>query len=380
MRVALKISVLLMALALVAPLAMTPSQSVYAQAGVNLLVNPNFNAQLVPWYTKPGISGQVPGGWDVWGTGFESNYNQFQDFTRSQPGSWQLKGGSFGGSGAWTGGGLQQVNVTQGKVYRFQIYGFTFTCNNLVTSCRDEQGQPKSDTAAGSTVKVGFDPTGGTDPNAASVYWTAPQSLYDPPLRPVSIDAFASTGRLTVFFYTSVAAAPQLRETYWDDASLVELGEGEGIPANGTGGTGGSTGGDNGGSSAPPPNTVPFVTPQQAQPDGSVVHTVVEGDTFDSINVAYRYLGVTRDFLLELNGWDAPPRWILIGEKIKILPPGSVDPVTGQLLRPVGGSTAPVPTTTAPTTPPISTSPSSNPEGDSVATGGGGDFVVVKGG
>ncbi|MCB9435689.1 MAG: LysM peptidoglycan-binding domain-containing protein [Anaerolineales bacterium] len=379
MRVALKISVLLIVLALVVPLVITPSQSAQAQVGTNLLINPNFNAQLVPWYVKPGISGQVPGGWDVWGTGFESNYNQFQDFARSQPGSWQLKGGSYGGSGAWTGGGLQQVNVTQGKVYRFQIYAFTFTCNNLATSCRDENGQPKSDTSAGSTVKVGFDPTGGTDANAATVYWTSPTAMYDPPLKAISIDAYAEGARMTVFFYTSVAAAPQLRETYWDDASLAELAEGEGAPPN----SGGGTGTGDSGTTAPPPDTVPFVTPQQAQPDGSVVHTVVEGDTFDSIYVAYRFLGVTREYLYELNGWEDAPRWILIGEKIKILPPGSVDPVTGQLLRPVGGGTVPstpVATTTAPITPPVSTNPSTNPEGDGGATSGGGNFDVVKGG
>jgi hypothetical protein len=77
-----------------------------------------------------------------------------------------------------------------------------------------------------------------------------------------------------------------------------------------------------------------------------VVHVVGEGDTFLSIAVAYREVA-TRDEILAINEWEAPPGIITIGQEIKILPPGSVDPDTGRLLNQPGQQA-----TTAPTPPP----------------------------
>ncbi len=299
-------------------------QVVQAQ-GTNLLQSPQFTGG--NWYTIEGVDGQVPGGWVLWANGQKpaSDYNQFLPYTRSAPGSWEMRGGYV----AWTGGGYQQVNgVTPGVTYRFTIYAFAWTCNDIQYSCTDENGR-KSDRSFNSRIKVGIDPTGGTDPNSPNIVWSPLGESYDT-FSAFTVDAIATNTTITVFTYNTVSEPPPaLRQVFWDDASLVALGEGEGNPGNA-----GATG-DNGSDVVlnAPAQTVHFVQPQAAQPDGSVVHTVVEGDTVNSIYVAYRYLGITRESFYELNGWgDEPPSVIFVGEQIRILPPGSVDPTTGQLL------------------------------------------------
>jgi hypothetical protein len=82
------------------------------------------------------------------------------------------------------------------------------------------------------------------------------------------------------------------------------------------------------------------VSSQQARPDGSVVHLVQAGDTFLSILVAYTNLGISKESVMALNGWRFEPSYINIGDEIIILPPGSVDPSSGQVL---GGTSAAAP-------------------------------------
>lgn len=318
LRSALVAMMILMAIPVLGPAEVTPSNVAQAQ-GPNLLQNTNFSNG---FYGREGIDGQIPLNWDLWADGQPpaTDYNQFLPYARSAPGSWILKGGYV----AWTGGGFQTVTVEPGKTYRFTIYGFLWTCDDREFSCTGPDGR-SSDTSFGARAKVGIDPTGGTDGLASTVLWSTPQEAYDA-FYALTVDAVAESTQMTVFFYTTVAAAPALRETYWDDASLVALPEGEGNPLN----AGAAPEGED--PLPEPPQTVPFVSPQSAQPDGSVVHVVAEGDTFDSILVAYRYLGVTRDDLLERNGWEEPPRWIFMGDRITILPAGSVNPETGEVI------------------------------------------------
>lgn len=86
----------------------------------------------------------------------------------------------------------------------------------------------------------------------------------------------------------------------------------------------------------------PFVDPQPPRSDGSIVHIVQLGDTLDGIVFAYTRYSVTREQLLERNGWRFEPQILVVGEEIIVLPPGSVDPTTGDLI-PGGGSVAPAP-------------------------------------
>lgn len=85
---------------------------------------------------------------------------------------------------------------------------------------------------------------------------------------------------------------------------------------------------------ATPIPLAPFVNPQAARPDGSVVHVVQFGDTLDAILFGYAGIGIvlTTEDLMRFNSWEYKPQFIYVGDEIIILPAGSVDPSTGQLL------------------------------------------------
>ncbi|MBI5930897.1 MAG: LysM peptidoglycan-binding domain-containing protein [Chloroflexi bacterium] len=315
---------LLMAVMLMAYAGFAPKREAAAQ-GSNILLNPSFGET---WYGATGVDGQIPTSWNLWASGQKPATDRYVDsaFTRTPP-AWIMKGGFV----QWTAGGYQSVAVENGATYRFSIYALVYVCNDLATSCIGNGVPRTSQQAIGSKVKVGIDPTGGTDPASGNIVWSGLTSPYDK-FAEVAVEAQARAGTITVFTFNSVDSVPNLRETVWDDASLVKT-------TAATTGTPGAT------VAPPPPAGVPFVSPQAARPDGSVVHTVTEGDTFSSILVAYRSLGVTRDMILAANGWDLPPQIIVPGQEIIILPPGSVNPTTGQVISlPGGGSVAPAPT------------------------------------
>jgi hypothetical protein len=164
-------------------------------------------------------------------------------------------------------------------------------------------------------LKVGIDPTGGTDPNSANVQWSASASPYDQWAQ-MSVSATATGDAVTVFLYMSQAKGLALNNVYWDKISLVRSAS---APA-----------------ATPTPQYAPFVVPQSVRPDGSVVHVVQAGDTLSAIVYAYREYNVTAESIAALNtGLKPNTRVLQIGQEIVILPPGSVDPTTGKL-RPQG--------------------------------------------
>lgn len=339
--------VLLLAVMTVSYVGFAPKRQVAAQ-GSNILVNPSFGET---WYGASGVDGQVPTGWNIWASGQKPATDRYVDsaFTRTPP-AWITRGGFV----SWTGGGYQTVAVENGATYRFSIFAFTYVCNDLATSCIGNGVPRTSDQTIGSKVKVGIDPTGGTDATSANIVWSALSSPYDKFVE-IAVEAQARAGSITVFTFNSVDNTPNLRETVWDDGSLIKT-----AATSTTPGVVATT--------APPaPAGVPFVSAQSARPDGSVVHRVTDGDTFSSIVVAYRPLGVTRDMILQANGWDLPPQIIVPGQEIIILPAGSVNPQTGQVINlPGGGSVPPAPT--AGSVPPVATEapPAATPSGDPI--------------
>lgn len=225
-----------------------------AQAqGANLLNNPGFDA---------GMTGAVPTGWTMWGDA-ESDKESLSALVRSAPYSWRLRK-EFG---TFTGGGYQTASVQPGATYRFSIYAMIFTCDDGEFVCRNEQGT-FSDTTSGGRVRVGIDPTGGTNPYSASVQWSGFRSPFTwGTFEYLSVEAQASGPQITVFTYYTADKGMRIQDAFWDDASLVAI-------------------------AAPPPTSVPATAvpverDPQTQPDGAQVHIVRVGQNLWTIARAY---------------------------------------------------------------------------------------------
>ncbi|HVO70924.1 MAG TPA: LysM domain-containing protein [Aggregatilineaceae bacterium] len=287
---------------------------VMAQDNQNLLTNGSLER---PYYGQGASTRTVPQGWNLWvGAGAPEAFPH-TDRVQVLDGevSWNLHQGYT----VFTAAGFQRVGGLQaGDTVTLTGNGWVFTCNDTSTSCAtSDPPYRRSDTAAGAVLKVGIDPTGGTDPNSANVQWSASASPYDQWAQ-MNVTAAATGDTVTVFLYMTQTAGLALNNVYWDSISLVRS-----APA-----------------ATPTAQYAPFVVPQSVRPDGSIVHVVQAGDTLSAIVYAYREYNVTAQSISALNtGLKPNTRVLQIGQEIMILPPGSVDPTTGKL-RPQGAPSA----------------------------------------
>lgn len=229
----------------------------------------------------------------------------------------------------------QQVSVTEGA--NIQASAFA-----QVKACNPPEGGETCGSAveSGARTRIGIDPNGGTDPNDTDIVWSGFVEPHDR-WEQMSVSATTTGTTATLFLYSTQGSTADLNRTYWDQASL----------------TGGGTGGAStpGATAVPPTATpipeVPFVVPQNARPDGSIVHVVGAGDTLDSIAFAYQ---LTSTELLELNPDMNRGSILRIGQEILVQAAGTgvaVQPtvdaptnettspeVSGPAVNPVGGS------------------------------------------
>ena len=85
--------------------------------------------------------------------------------------------------------------------------------------CGDEQ----SDANGNMLVVVGIDPTGGTDPFAATVEWSEPRYIYNGYVEPLTVEAIAQGSTVTVFTRSTSLFALKHLDTYIDDVELVTV-------------------------------------------------------------------------------------------------------------------------------------------------------------
>jgi len=311
----------------------------YAADGPNLLVNPGFEAP----YAKqcchtstafppntPIDEVQVAFGWRGWWL-----EPRFPDFPPTCDGcmSWHRpewreaapfanrihSGGNaqkyFTFFSTHKAGMYQQVSGVQpGQRLRFSVYIQAWSANGSSLSSTI----PDNDLA----MKVGIDPTGGTDAFSSRVVWSNPFNSFDV-WGLYTVEAVAQSSAVTVFTHTQPRWGMEHNDFYVDDASLVVVG----------------------GSSAPAPTTAPTVAPTTAPAvvivpttaptaaptaaPSSISYTVQRGDTLRGIG---RKFNVSVADILRLNSISNPNR---------IFP--------GQVLRiPASGSSAPAPTSAGP--------------------------------
>jgi LysM repeat protein len=283
-------------------------QTVSAQDGTNLLTNGSFEGA---YYGQGAATRTVPDGWTlVVGSGAPRAFPH-NDPVQVLDGavSWNLNQGYT----VFTAVAYQRVDgLNDGDGVTFTAYGWVYTCDNTATSCViADPPYRQSDTSAGATLRVGIDPEGGNDPTAGRVKWSSPAAPYDR-WAEMSVSATVKGTSVTVFMYMTQTTGLALNNVYWDKASLIRTVV---VPD----------------ATATSP-FVPFVVPQSIRPDGSIIHTVQAEDTLSSIAYAYRDYGVTNESIAALNGIKPNARFLQIGQELIILPPGSVDPATGQLI------------------------------------------------
>jgi hypothetical protein len=306
----------------------------------DLLINGSLEQ---PYYGQGASTRTVPNGWTLWiGEGSPVAFPH-SDRTQVRDGSvsWNLNQGYA----KFTAAGYQRVSgLTNGEVVKATAYGWVYTCNDTTTSCIiAESPYRRSDTAAGAQLKIGIDPTGGIDPNSSNVVWSAAFAPYDQ-WAEMSIAAQVNGTEATVFLWMSQAAGLALNNVYWDQASLTRTTEAAAVPG-----------------AQPTAVFAPFVVPQSVRSDGSIVHRVQAGDTLTSIIYAYADYGITIDSVVALNSNIRPnTRFLQVGQEIIILPPGSVDPVTGEL-HPTNAAQAQAPAATPQPTPTVQAVAETNP-------------------
>ncbi len=266
--------------------------SVRAQ-GVELLTNNGMDAYV------GGTGGVVPTGWTL--TANVPVNSSKQDWVFNEfPGfgsSWKVSTSKY----AFTMNAYQFVaGVRAGTPLVFSAYANVFTCDRQ-DSCITAERPRTSQRESGAQVRIGIDPTGGRDPNAPTVKWSAFIQPFDQFL-PMRIEARSENDNgVTVFLNATQSVGMLLNDVYWDNASLLSGAGGGGVPI-------------------PPtvPRDVPFVTPQNARPDGSIIHTVIQGDTLLSIAVAYN---ITVTELRRLNNIPPEEYVLQIGQQLIIKTP-----------------------------------------------------------
>jgi hypothetical protein len=193
--------------------------------------------------------------------------------------------------------GLRQtVTVPENAVVTFSVWGTSWITESDNSTVSDGSATPN--------MRIGIDPTGGTNPYSPAVVWSGFQQTKDI-YGLFSLEVQAQGAQVTVFTFAAPDVNPNSpdygfkhTDIYWDDASLT-AGEGAPPPAPVTvSGGGGTSNTGNTGVAASNPN--PYVLPPTSTPNAEgVIYSVVQsGDSVWSIAAK---AGITLDEILELN-------------------------------------------------------------------------------
>jgi LysM repeat protein len=294
-----------------------------AQEGQNLLTNPGFEGG---WHWQgDSYLGKIADGWVAWwvddATGKNPSDPSFWKNQRPEYGliglEYQISDQIHSGRQALqygkryathTAGVYQQVgDIQPGTKLRFSAWGFVFGKD-------PDEGK----TPGFVRMKVGIDPSGGTNPFAGHVVWSG---IINPVAvgsgsawREMSVEAVAQNSTVTVFTHSSPEwPMGDGLTSQWDDAALVAIGAAA-LPTT----TAPPPPATNAG---PPPPPAATATPR---PDGAVVHTVQSGDTIWGIAIQYASGSETtpEEMLAQINRLNNDPTLIYTGQEIVIAVPG----------------------------------------------------------
>ena len=336
----------------------TPRVSFAQTPGQNLLIDGDFETS--PWVQQDGI-GEVliAPSWRAWWVDVAPSYvqkpsncnesnkpecywmrPQFQEMDASAFPQ-RIHGGfraqKYYSQGRMHQAGLYQrvTGITTGTMLRFSIFMQTWQCANI-DACG--KGGIRSDQPYAMHLKVGIDPSGGTDPFSSNVVWSPEREAFDQWVE-FAAQAKAQSEAVTVFTHSRAEFdwARQSNDVYVDDASLVAVSGQTATPGGQPGATAAAT--LPAGTPGPTNTPLPMPTPRG---DGAVVHVVQAGDTLSGISLEY---GVSLDDVYKLNNLTRDSI-LNVGQEIvvKAGPGGAVAP------QPTATLKATVAPTLAPTT------------------------------
>jgi LysM repeat protein len=348
----LPIVILIVALVAAGPIGWVTARSIHPQSG-ELLANPDFEDPFVqegladlfvanswlPWYVVPdGVT------YPTKCAGSDANCKPYAVpvYHPSQPQNAKVPPRAISGNSQQWGtayavyiaGVYQQVgNITPGTQLRFSAYTQGFNCDDD-RGCFGPSGRYGYSYEPGNMqMRVGIDPTGGTNAFASTVVWSSFVNPLDAFVQQ-QVDAVAQSDKVTVFVWSSPTYPEKHTEVYVDSASLVALGQGAvptGVPTQ---------------TAQPTPVSGTVIPTATISPDAKT-YTIVAGDTLSAI--AQRF-NLTLDQLLALNPTLTRESVINIGQVINI---AGTPPTPGAVTATAPAATAPVATaTTAPTTTP----------------------------
>ncbi len=358
----------IVALVVTLPIGLVTARSLQPQSG-ELLTNPGFEepfdargiaAGWQPWYLTPdGVTYPTSCGKNAPQTckpygvpGYQPALPQDSRVPpRSISGNAQKWGSSYY---VYIAGVYQQVSgITPGARLQFSAFTQAFNCSDD-RGCFGGVGRMGYSYEAGeNSLRLGIDPTGGTNPYSSDVVWSSYANPLDAYVQQ-AVEAVAQSDKVTVFVWSAPQYPEKHLETFVDSASLVVTGQGP-VP------TAAST------TAAPPTQPAGTVGPVPTISPDATTYTIVAGDTLSLI--AQRY-NLTLDQLLALNPGLTRESVIQVGQVINVSGQAPTPAVTSAptatpqpspTLAP-SATSAPSATPTPAATPVVtSTSPTSTP-------------------
>ncbi len=262
----------------------------------------------------PCNTAQTPIGWIPWWISHADNdpdwKNRMPEYKpATQPFANRIRSGNYAAQyftfhSTHTAGLLQVVTVPANAEVQFSVWGQAWSS----TGDGDFSDFPTT-----VNMRIGLDPTGGTNPYNPAIVWSDYKQPYDT-YQQFTVSARAQGDTITVYTISSPDEARKHNDIYWDDASLVVTGQGTApLPTATTAPTGDSGGTDDTGSTGDTGNTgatgdtpAPTAIAQgstgqiTATPDadGVIYYEVQPGDSYWSIAARH---GLNIDQIYELN-------------------------------------------------------------------------------
>ena len=205
-------------------LATLPVRSIHAApaAQQNLLQNPSFDGSFTQFahFSTAIVADKWLPWWREQGGDDEAWKNRMPEYKPAAPYQNRIHSGGnaqqyFTYYGTHIGGIYQTAaGIAPGSRLRYTIWGQAWAGGGNDPD-KSEGGGPMH-------MRIGIDPTGGTNPWASSVVWSGEQNPLDQ-WSSFSVEAVARANQATVFTWSTPDYPTQHNDVYWDDASLTVI-------------------------------------------------------------------------------------------------------------------------------------------------------------